>query len=125
MIGKLDEECIRPGDVTQFTLMEKFNESFGSHAHYQSRGTNKTDKTLGDDVFRLRHYAGDVHKYFFSLYLFPFRPPLFFPESHKLKLNIHSSQVIYNVEFFIDKNKDLLFKDLMYCMNSSQSEVVR
>lgn len=92
MIGKLDEECIRPGDVTQFTLMEKYNESFGTHPHYQSRATNKTDKTLGDDVFRLKHYAGDV---------------------------------IYNVEFFIDKNKDLLFKDLMYCMNSSSSDVVK
>ena len=92
MIGKLDEECIRPGDVTQLTLMEKFNESFGSHAHYQSRVTLKNDKNLEDNVFRLKHYAGDV---------------------------------IYNVDAFLDKNKDLLFKDLMYCMNSSASESIK
>jgi myosin-1 len=92
LIDKLDEECIRPGDVTQLTLMSKFNESFGGHAHYQSRVTLKNEKTLTDEVFRLKHYAGDV---------------------------------IYNVESFIDKNKDLLFKDLMYCMNSSSSDVMK
>jgi len=32
---------------------------------------------------------------------------------------------MYNVDAFIDKNKDLLFKDLMYAMNSSTNEACK
>jgi len=92
VIGKLDEECLRPGDVTPLTLMDKLNTSFGAHPHFESRGTNKNERVLTDYEFRLKHYAGDV---------------------------------VYNVDAFIDKNKDLLFRDLVYCMNSSSNTVVK
>ena len=62
MIAKLDEECLRPGDPTALTLLEKFNAHFGNHKHYVSRATSRSDKTLGVHDFRLKHYAGDVRR---------------------------------------------------------------
>lgn len=35
IIGRLDEECLRPGDVNTTTLMDKFNSNFGTHAHFE------------------------------------------------------------------------------------------
>ena len=60
MFKKLDEECIRPGEATEKTLLEKFNQSFGSHPHYESRATNLKDKSIPYTAFKLKHYAGDV-----------------------------------------------------------------
>ena len=58
----LDEECLRPGNVTDMTFLEKMNRSCANHPHYESRGCkkNQSDKTLDIDVFRLRHFAGNV-----------------------------------------------------------------
>jgi myosin-1 len=91
MLRKLDEECIRPGEATAVTLLEKFNECYGTHKHYESRATNKKDKTLGDLSFKLKHYAGDV---------------------------------TYDVDAFLDKNKDLLFKDVIFALGSSKNFVI-
>jgi myosin-1 len=33
--------------------------------------------------------------------------------------------VVYNVDSFLDKNKDLLFRDLLYCMGSSSNPVLK
>jgi hypothetical protein len=60
MIAKLDEECLRPGEPTAETLIAKLNGHFGNHAHYVSRETSRSDKSLGVRDFRLKHYAGDV-----------------------------------------------------------------
>ena len=91
IIDRLDEECLRPGEATTETLMDKFNAAYQNHRHYVSRETARSDKTLGPLDFRLKHYAGDVQ---------------------------------YAADGFIDKNKDLLFRDLMYTMNSSTNKVV-
>lgn len=58
----LDEECMRPGNVTDMTFLEKMNVACATHPHYESRGCrkNQSDKTLDIDVFRLRHFAGSV-----------------------------------------------------------------
>lgn len=92
MIGRLDEECLRPGDISTTTLMDKFDTSFGSHEHYESRTTNRSDKSLGTSDFRLKHYAGDV---------------------------------VYNADAFLDKNKDLLYRDLIYCIGSSTNPAIK
>mgnify|MGYP006940051310 CR=1 FL=1 len=60
MLKKLDEECIRPGEATTITLIEKFNSSFVGHAHYESKASNPKLKTLDLHQFKLKHYAGDV-----------------------------------------------------------------
>lgn len=85
ILAMLDEECLRPGNVTDMTFLEKMNTACATHPHYESRGCkkNQSDKTLAIDVFRLRHFAGNV---------------------------------VYKVNGFIDKNNDLLFRDLSQAM---------
>eukprot|EP01137_Pigoraptor_chileana_P033118 Opistho-2@23554 len=61
IISILDEECLRPGDPTDADFLRKLDERQGKHAHYMSRQTNKSEKTLQPNLeFRLKHYAGDV-----------------------------------------------------------------
>ncbi|KJE97204.1 brush border myosin I [Capsaspora owczarzaki ATCC 30864] len=61
IVAILDEECLRPGDVTDKDFLNKMDERIGSHAHYRSRQTDKNEKSLESNRdFVLKHYAGDV-----------------------------------------------------------------
>lgn len=93
IIAILDEECLRPGDATDITFLQKLEQNVGSHPHFIThRATdNKTRKTLQRDEFRLVHYAGDV---------------------------------TYRVEGFLDKNNDLLFRDLKEVMSNSENIIM-
>lgn len=95
IIALMDEECLRPGDATDLTLLEKMNERLASHPHYifaSSRASLMIRKSVGGNEFRLRHYAGDVK---------------------------------YNVDGFLDKNNDLLFRDLKEAMSGSSNTVMK
>ncbi len=56
----LDDECIRPGDVSDATFLKKLNQEVVSHPRFDTREKVKSDKTLQPNMFRLKHYAGDV-----------------------------------------------------------------
>ena len=62
ILAMLDEECLRPGVVSDNTLLSKLNATCAAHRHYESRGCRKNlnDKTIPHDAFRLVHYAGTV-----------------------------------------------------------------
>lgn len=95
IISIMDEECLRPGDATDLTLLEKMNSQLTSHPHYifsSSRASLMVRKTMGINEFCLRHYAGDVK---------------------------------YNVSGFLDKNNDLLFRDLKEVMSTSSNSIMR
>uniref|UniRef100_A0A672Z7M8 Myosin Ic, paralog b n=1 Tax=Sphaeramia orbicularis TaxID=375764 RepID=A0A672Z7M8_9TELE len=81
IISILDEECLRPGDASDFTFLEKLEDTVGGHPHFVTHklADGKTRKVMGRDEFRLLHYAGEVN---------------------------------YNVNGFLDKNNDLLFRNL-------------
>ncbi|XP_052830117.1 unconventional myosin-Ia [Octopus bimaculoides] len=85
VLAMLDEECLRPGTVTDLTFLAKLDSICSEHPHYESRGCKKSmsDRTLPHESFRLKHYAGAV---------------------------------TYRVEGFVDKNNDLLFRDLSQAM---------
>lgn len=85
ILAMLDEECLRPGEVSDMTFLHKLNQVCCNHVHYESRGCRKTqsDRTLPHDAFRLVHYAGSV---------------------------------TYRVNGFLDKNSDLLYRDLSRAM---------
>ncbi|CAE1316086.1 MYO1 [Acanthosepion pharaonis] len=85
ILAMLDEECLRPGTVTDLTFLEKLDLTCSEHPHYESRGCRKSmsDRSLPHEAFRLKHYAGAV---------------------------------TYKVEGFLDKNNDLLFRDLSQAM---------
>ncbi|KAL9967896.1 hypothetical protein ACROYT_G026203 [Oculina patagonica] len=85
IIALLDEECLRPGEVTDETFLTKINRHCIEHPHYESRASKKflSDASLPHDCFRLIHYAGSV---------------------------------TYCVNGFVDKNNDLLYRDLSQCL---------
>jgi len=62
ILSMLDEECLRPGDVSDATFLEKLEQVCGGHEHFESRKNTKflNDKTLPYDAFRIQHYAGKV-----------------------------------------------------------------
>nr|XP_057907125.1 unconventional myosin-Ih isoform X2 [Doryrhamphus excisus] len=62
IISLLDEECLRPGEATDLTLLDKMEEKIGGHPHFVTHklADQKTRKTLERGDFRLLHYAGEV-----------------------------------------------------------------
>ncbi|XP_034048417.1 LOW QUALITY PROTEIN: unconventional myosin-Ih [Thalassophryne amazonica] len=62
IIALLDEECLRPGEATDVTFLEKMEEKIGGHPHFVTHklADQKTRKTLQRGDFRLLHYAGEV-----------------------------------------------------------------
>ncbi|XP_067866002.1 unconventional myosin-Ic-like [Heterodontus francisci] len=93
IISILDEECLRPGDATDLTFLEKLEETVGKHPHFVTHklADQKTRKTLAREEFRLLHYAGEVN---------------------------------YNVTGFLDKNNDLLFRNLKEAMCESGNGIL-
>ncbi|XP_059932004.1 unconventional myosin-Ic-like isoform X2 [Gadus macrocephalus] len=93
IISILDEECLRPGDASDITFLEKLEDTVGSHPHFVTHklADTKTRKLMGREEFRLLHYAGDVN---------------------------------YNVNGFLDKNNDLLYRNLKEVMCMSENKIL-
>lgn len=94
IIAIMDEECLRPGDRTDVTFLNKLNDRLGEHPHYicHKNSTTAIQKTMNREDFRLVHYAGDV---------------------------------TYIVNGFLDKNNDLLFRDLKEVMSQTSNSISR
>ncbi|XP_046840853.1 unconventional myosin-Ic-like [Xenia sp. Carnegie-2017] len=62
IIAVLDEECLRPGDVSDMTFLSKLITSIGKHEHFVCHEMSDYEgrKDIGREEFRLKHYAGDV-----------------------------------------------------------------
>ncbi|XP_068633080.1 unconventional myosin IC isoform X2 [Battus philenor] len=93
IISILDDECLRPGDATDASFLEKLTQHLDGHAHFKShrKVDSKTQKIMGRDEFCLVHYAGEV---------------------------------TYNVRTFLEKNNDLLFRDIQALMATSGNAIV-
>uniref|UniRef100_A0A8C5E6Z1 Myosin motor domain-containing protein n=1 Tax=Gouania willdenowi TaxID=441366 RepID=A0A8C5E6Z1_GOUWI len=63
IISILDEECLRPGDASDLTFLEKLEDIVGGHPHFITHklADGKTRKVMGREEFRLLHYAGEVN----------------------------------------------------------------
>ncbi|XP_075706286.1 unconventional myosin-Ia [Rhinoderma darwinii] len=96
ILAVLDEECLRPGNVSDATFLSKLGQRFGNHKHFKSKATQNLkrimDATLPDNSFRIEHYAG---------------------------------QVTYNTNGFLDKNNDLLYRDLSQAMWKAKHELLK
>lgn len=64
ILAVLDEECLRPGNVSDATFLTKLGQKFNNHKHFTSKATQSekriTDTTLPANSFRIEHYAGQV-----------------------------------------------------------------
>ncbi|XP_072104793.1 unconventional myosin-Ib-like [Mobula birostris] len=96
ILAMLDEECLRPGTVTEMTFLQKLNQFFSGHQHFESKETQSskfiTDLTLPANCFRVQHYAG---------------------------------KVTYNCAEFIDKNNDLLYRDISKAMWQAKHKLIK
>ncbi|KAM9360809.1 unconventional myosin-Ih [Symphorus nematophorus] len=94
IISILDEECLRPGDATDLTFLERLEEKMGNHPHFVTHklADKMTRKTLERGDFRLLHYAGEV---------------------------------TYCVVGFLDKNNDLLYRNIKDLISQSKNAIVR
>ncbi|XP_072334647.1 unconventional myosin-Ib isoform X2 [Scyliorhinus torazame] len=96
ILAMLDEECLRPGTVTDETFLEKLNQVCAVHERFESRMSKSSrflnDTTLPHTCFRIQHYAG---------------------------------KVMYHVEGFVDKNNDLLYRDLSQAMWKTNHMLVK
>ncbi|XP_037831922.1 unconventional myosin-Ib isoform X4 [Kryptolebias marmoratus] len=96
ILAMLDEECLRPGTVTDETFLDKLNTICAEHQHFESRLSKSskflTDHSLPHNCFRIQHYAG---------------------------------KVLYRVEGFVDKNNDLLYRDLSQAMYKANHSLIK
>ncbi|XP_029937016.1 unconventional myosin-Ib isoform X1 [Myripristis murdjan] len=96
ILAMLDEECLRPGTVTDDTFLDKLNTVCAEHQHFESRLSKNskflTDHSLPHSCFRIQHYAG---------------------------------KVLYRVEGFVDKNNDLLYRDLSQAMYKANHSLIK
>uniref|UniRef100_A0A8C7X419 Unconventional myosin-Ib n=1 Tax=Oryzias sinensis TaxID=183150 RepID=A0A8C7X419_9TELE len=96
ILAMLDEECLRPGTVTDETFLDKLNTICAEHQHFESRLSKNskflTDHSLPHNCFRIQHYAG---------------------------------KVLYRVEGFVDKNNDLLYRDLSQAMYKANHNLIK
>ncbi|XP_043924449.1 unconventional myosin-Ih [Protopterus annectens] len=62
IISILDEECMRPGDATDLTFLDKLEEKLGYHPHIvtQKFADQKVRKNMERADFKILHYAGEV-----------------------------------------------------------------
>ncbi|XP_074550315.1 unconventional myosin-Ib isoform X2 [Halichoeres trimaculatus] len=96
ILAMLDEECLRPGTVSDETFLDKLNTICAEHQHFESR-LSKNSKFLNDhslphSCFRIQHYAG---------------------------------KVLYRTEGFVDKNNDLLYRDLSQAMYKATQSLIK
>uniref|UniRef100_A0A8C0UDC7 Unconventional myosin-Ia n=1 Tax=Cyanistes caeruleus TaxID=156563 RepID=A0A8C0UDC7_CYACU len=96
ILAMLDEECLRPGVVNEDTFLTKLNQLLATHKHYESKETQNA-----------RHVTDT------SL------PPRCFRIHH------YAGKVTYNVTGFIEKNNDLLFRDLSQAMWAARHALLR
>uniref|UniRef100_A0A8B9F8P9 Myosin IA n=1 Tax=Amazona collaria TaxID=241587 RepID=A0A8B9F8P9_9PSIT len=96
ILAMLDEECLRPGVVNEDTFLTKLNLLFATHKHYESKETQNARRVMDTSL-----------------------PPQCFRIHH------YAGKVTYNVTGFIEKNNDLLFRDLSQAMWAARHPLLR
>ncbi|XP_070596951.1 unconventional myosin-Ia-like isoform X2 [Erythrolamprus reginae] len=96
ILAMLDEECLRPGKVNEETFLNKLNQVFAKHQRYESRVTQNAKRIMDASL-----------------------PVNCFRIQH------YAGKVTYNVTGFIEKNNDLLFRDLSQAMWKAKHALLR
>ncbi|NXI36671.1 MYO1A protein, partial [Galbula dea] len=96
ILAMLDEECLRPGVVNEETFLTKLNQLFATHKHYESKETQNARHVMDASL-----------------------------PSRCFRIHHYAGKVTYNVTGFIEKNNDLLFRDLSQAMWASRHKLLR
>lgn len=89
IIAIMDEECLMPGEPTDITLLEKMSTHIGTHVHFLSHLT-AADTATRKTIAR-----------------------------NEFRLLHYAGEVTYQIDGFLDKNNDLLFRDLKEVMRTT------
>ncbi|OQR80341.1 myosin-IB-like [Tropilaelaps mercedesae] len=95
IIAILDEECLRPGGATDKTFLTKLENTI--------RGSNAHFLTYNNTVQKIRKTIG----------------------RDEFRIVHYAGEVTYKVEGFLEKNNDLLYRDLKRAMASADSDLLR
>ncbi|NXD88231.1 MYO1A protein, partial [Halcyon senegalensis] len=96
ILAMLDEECLRPGVVNEDTFLTKLNQLFATHKHYESKETQNARRVMDASLL-----------------------------PHCFRIHHYAGKVTYNVTGFIEKNNDLLFRDLSQAMWAARHTLLR
>ncbi|NWI70570.1 MYO1A protein, partial [Todus mexicanus] len=96
ILAMLDEECLRPGVVNESTFLTKLNQLFATHKHYESKETQNARRIMDASL-----------------------------QPHCFRIHHYAGKVTYNVTGFIEKNNDLLFRDLSQAMWAARHTLLR
>ncbi|NWR10155.1 MYO1A protein, partial [Paradoxornis webbianus] len=96
ILAMLDEECLRPGVVNEDTFLTKLNQLLATHKHYESKETQNA-RHVTDTSLPARCF----------------------------RIRHYAGKVTYNVTGFIEKNNDLLFRDLSQAMWAARHALLR
>ncbi|KAH7637558.1 hypothetical protein HUG17_8662 [Dermatophagoides farinae] len=99
IIAFLDEECLRPGDPTDLTFLAKLDENISGHPHYCT----------------VRQYHSKNNR----------QNGMIGHEMHQFRITHYAGNVDYEIDGFIDKNNDLLYRDLKKTMCSSNHPIIK
>ncbi|KAK3853225.1 hypothetical protein Pcinc_040224, partial [Petrolisthes cinctipes] len=94
IISLLDEECLRPGQATDMTFLSKMNDHLATHRHFFSYETATESKV-----------KKTLNK-------------------DEFRLRHYAGDVAYRVQGFLDKNNDLLFRDLKETMTHTNNLII-
>uniref|UniRef100_A0A803TCR7 Unconventional myosin-Ia n=1 Tax=Anolis carolinensis TaxID=28377 RepID=A0A803TCR7_ANOCA len=96
ILAMLDEECLRPGKVNETTFLNKLNVTFKDNQRYESRVTQNAKHIMDSSL-----------------------------PAHCFRIHHYAGKVTYNVAGFIEKNNDLLFRDLSQAMWKAKHGLLR
>ncbi|XP_077185213.1 unconventional myosin-Ia-like isoform X2 [Paroedura picta] len=95
ILAMLDEECLRPGNVNEVTFLSKLNQVFKRHKRYESRVTQNAKHIMDASML-----------------------------ADCFRIDHYAGKVTYNVTGFIEKNNDLLYRDLSQAMWKAKHELL-
>ncbi|KAM6039039.1 unconventional myosin-Ia isoform 2-T2 [Chlamydotis macqueenii] len=96
ILAMLDEECLRPGVVNEETFLTKLNQLFAAHQRYESKETQNARHVMDASL-----------------------------PAQCFRIHHYAGKVTYNVTGFIEKNNDLLFRDLSQAMWAARHALLR
>jgi len=94
IIAMMDDECTRPGTATDISFLASLSRQLANHRHFMSQ-TTATNTSERKAIQR-----------------------------HEFCLIHYAGPVTYNVNGFLDKNSDLLYRDLKQVMMTASNRVV-
>ncbi|RWS12427.1 unconventional myosin-Ib-like protein, partial [Dinothrombium tinctorium] len=109
ILSMLDEECLRPNPVTDELFLHKLIQTCQENPYFESHGC----KSFVVDI----HHKSEIH----SLS----NPSVGALPHHCFRIRHYAGSVTYAISGFVEKNNDLLFKDLSNVMYKSDNPLLR